>query len=74
LAPLPPLQSRCYQLAAAERKRFKIRQGRTATLRGSCRTYVLVKVLSAAGRTDGTAHNRIHAASGIEMGWAYARL
>ena len=34
------------QLAAAERKRLKIRDVRTMTLQGPSRTYVLVKVLA----------------------------
>ena len=41
-----PFLSRYYQLAAAERKRFKIRDVRTMTLQGPSRTYVLVKVLA----------------------------
>ena len=113
-----PFLSRYYQLAAAERKRFKIRDVRTMTLQGPSRTYVLVKVLADDGlygiaeaygtpgigvkeqvlsmkpglvgkdpleidaiytlldehvkdlsgtRTDGSAHDLMRAASGIEM-------
>ena len=110
--------TRYHQLAAAERKRFKIRDLRTMTLQGPSRTYVLVKVIADDGlygiaeaygspgigvkeqvlsmkpgllgkdpldidvlytlldehakdlsgtRTDGSAHNLMRAASGIEM-------
>ena len=110
--------SRYHQLAAAERKRFRIRDLRTMTLQGPSRTYVLVKVVADDGvygiaeaygtpgigvqeqilslkpaligkdpldidvlytfldehtrdlsgtRTDGSAHNLMRAASGIEM-------
>ncbi len=113
-----PFLGRFHQLAAAERKRFKIRDLRTMTLQGPSRTYVLVKVMADDGlygmaeaygtpgigvkeqilsmkpglvgkdpleidviytlldehakdlsgtRTDGSAHNLMRAASGIEM-------
>ena len=112
------LLDRIRQLAAAERKRFKIRDVRTMTLQGPSRTYVLVKVIAddelygiaeaygtpgvgvkeqilslkpgllgkdpleidtlytfldehakdlSGTRTDGSAHNLMRAASGIEM-------
>jgi len=41
-----PFLIRYRQLAAAERKRLKIRDVRTMTLQGPSRTYVLVKVLA----------------------------
>src|SRR6204780_3240903 len=41
-----PFLMRYRQLAAAERKRLKIRDIRTMTLQGPSRTYVLVKVLA----------------------------
>src|SRR5215813_1430286 len=110
--------TRYYELAAAERKRVKIRDVQTMTLQGASRTYVLVRIVSDDGlygigeaygtpgvgvseqilsikpwlvgkdpleidtlytglgvgtkdlsgtRTDGSAHNLIRAASGIEM-------
>jgi L-alanine-DL-glutamate epimerase-like enolase superfamily enzyme len=110
--------TRYYGLAAAERKRVKIRDAQTMTLQGASRTYVLVRIVSDDGlygigeaygtpgvgvseqilslkpwllgkdpleidalytglgvgtkdlsgtRTDGSAHNLIRAASGIEM-------
>ena len=114
-APFLPLYN---QLAAAEKKQFKIRDLRTMTVQGPSRTYVLVKVVADDGlfgmaeaygtpgigvkeqilsmkpgligkdpleidvlytlldehvkdlsgtRTDGSAHNLMRAASGIEM-------
>src|SRR5215470_11324357 len=110
--------TRSYGLAAAERKRVKIRDVQTMTLQGASRTYVLVRIVSDDGlygigeaygtpgvgvseqilsikpwlvgkdpleidtlytglgvgtkdlsgtRTDGSAHNFLRAASGIEM-------
>jgi L-alanine-DL-glutamate epimerase-like enolase superfamily enzyme len=112
------LAAAAFPLAAAERKRLKIRDVRTMTLQGPSRTYLLVKVLADDGlygiaeaygtpavgvkeqilsmkpgllgkdpleidviytlldqhlkdlsgtRTDGSAHNLMRAASGIEM-------
>src|ERR1700691_4739351 len=45
-----PFLIRYHQLAAAERKRLKIRDVRTMTLQGPSRTYVLVKVLADDGQ------------------------